>query len=97
MAHCCEGKKCIGQKYNGLFFKCSKCGSKSFFDCVMAREEVSSFLISIDMITIKQDKLTMNSLKETVAKRTFESILHDQSVIQFVCVKCLDGDRVIHY
>lgn len=88
MAHSCETSGCEGTKYNGTFFLWTRCGTKSFVECVMAKKEVQNILLAIELVSIQNNKLILNKVNEELARQTFDSIFNNQSLIQFVCQKC---------
>lgn len=92
MAHICEVNNCKGENFDGLFFSCYKCDAKSYFECVIEKEEVSNLLASIEMVTFVNSTPALNSAKKIVAKQMFDSIMGAQSLIKFTCQKCLDSD-----
>lgn len=88
ISHSCNENKCQGSVFNGLHFKCSKCGEKIFMECIRDRAGSSEILTLLGVIT------STNAIQNTqYAQSQFNLIFNHNSPFALTCDFCRFRDN----
>lgn len=83
--HICGERPCIMGKYNGAYFRCSRCSNKVYCDCLEKRKEVVQLLNALK-------NLNPYSTPTTIQLK-IKAIFSNESVFEFICNKCKNEEN----